>query len=303
VNLLHRLEAALVAGGFALLKALPPTQAARLAGAIARAIGPALAVSRVAETNLRLCLPELDPAARRRLIRAIWSNLGNTVGELPHLPRFAPTEAGPGFEMVGADILRALAERGGPGIFFSGHIGNWELLAPSAAHYGIHMALLYRAAENPAVDAMIGRIRRDAMGGTATLLPKGAEGARGALAHLSQGGFLGILADQKLDDGIPVPLFGRPAMTAPALAAFALRFRCPVIPAHAERLGPARLRVIVEEPLTLPDTGHRSSDIETLTRMVNACLERWIRARPEGWLWLHRRFAREQYRRGGAARN
>jgi len=299
VNLLHRLEAAVVAGGFGFLEALPPAQAARLAGAIARAIGPLLPVSRIAETNLRLCLPKLDSASRRRLMRAIWWNLGSTVGELPHLPhllRFGPTEAGPGFEMVGADILRALARRGGPGIFFSGHIGNWELLAPSAAHYGVHMALLYRAAQNPAVDAMISRIRRNAMGGAVTLLPKGAEGARGALAHLSKGGFLGILADQKLDDGIPVPLFGRPAMTAPALAAFALRFRCPVIPAHAERLGPARLRVIVEDALTLPDSGHRASDIEALTRSVNACLEQWIRARPEGWLWLHRRFARDEYR-------
>jgi Kdo2-lipid IVA lauroyltransferase/acyltransferase len=296
VNLLHRLEAAMVGGGLGFLGVLPPTQAARFAGGIARAIGPLLPVSRIAEINLRLCLPELDPAARRRMIRDVWWNLGCTIGELPHLSRFGPAETGPGFEMEGAEILRKLARQGGPAIFFSGHIGNWELLAPSAAHYGVRMALLYRAADNPAVDAMIRRIRRDAIGGPVTLLPKGAEGARGALAHLANGGFLGILADQKLDDGIEAPLFGHPAMTAPSLAAFALRFRCPVIPAHAERLGPARLRVIVEEPLALPSSGHREVDIAALTRAVNACLERWIRARPEGWLWLHRRFAREEYR-------
>ncbi|HUA76812.1 MAG TPA: lauroyl acyltransferase [Acetobacteraceae bacterium] len=296
MTLLERLEALAVGGAFALLRAFPPERAARLAAAIAGGMGPLLPVSRTADTNLRLCLPELDRPARQRLIRAMWRNLGCTVGELPHLPALGPTESGPGFEMQGADILRALARQGGPGIFFSGHIDNWELLAPSAAHYGLRMALLYRAAANPGVDAMIRRIRRDSMGGEVVLLPKGAEGARGALAHLSSGGFLGILADQKLDDGIEVPLFGRPAMTAPALAAFALRFRCPVIPAHAERIGPARLRVIVEPPLVLPENGNREVDIAALTGAVNACIERWVRARPEGWLWLHRRFSREEYR-------
>ena len=296
MNLRQWLEAAGVEGSLAFLRSLPPARAARLGGGLARAIGPALPVSRVAETNLRLCLPEFDRAARRRVIREMWWGLGCMAGEVAHLAGLRPTEAGPGFEMEGADILRELARRGGPGIFFSGHIGNWELLAPSAARYGVRMALLYRAARNPTVDAIIRGTRCAAMGGDATLLPKGAEGARGALAQLAGGGFLGILADQKLNDGIEVPLLGRPAMTTPALAAFALRFRCPVIPAHAERLGPARLRVIVEPPLALPASRDRTANIAALTRAVNACLERWIRARPDGWLWLHRRFAKDEYR-------
>ena len=33
-----------------------------------------------------------------------------------------------------------------------------------------------------------------------------------------------------MNDGIPVPFFGRPAMTAPALAVLALRFDCDVLP-------------------------------------------------------------------------
>lgn len=96
--------------------------------------------------------------------------------------------------------------------------------------------------------------------------------------------------DQKLNDGIAVPLFGRPAMTSPALAELALRFRCPVVPGHVERIGPARFRMIPEPPLMLPETGDREADIASLTRQVNECLERWIRARPESWLWLHRRW-------------
>jgi len=294
----ERVEAAIVGAAFALLGSLSPVRAASLAGGIGRAIGPKLPVSRIAEINLRLALPEQDRAARRRIIRAMWRNLGCTIGELPHLAALLPNGTVPGYEVEGTEIMRDLVARGGPAIFFSGHIGNWELMAASAATHGVQLAVLYRAVENPAIDKMIARFRRLSTGGTATLLPKGAEGARGALAHLAGGGFLGLLVDQKMNDGIAVPLFGRPAMTAPALAALALRFRCPVIPAHTERLGPARLRVIVEPALPLPESRDRGADIAALTRTVNACLERWIRARPEGWLWLHRRYENELYQAG-----
>jgi KDO2-lipid IV(A) lauroyltransferase len=101
---------------------------------------------------------------------------------------------------------------------------------------------------------------------------------------------LGLLVDQKMNDGIEVPFFGRPAMTAPALASFALRFRCPVIPARILRLGPGRFRIIWEPDLALPDSGDRPRDVAAFMAEVNATVERWVRAEPQSWLWLHRRW-------------
>ncbi|MGH7067126.1 MAG: lysophospholipid acyltransferase family protein [Acetobacteraceae bacterium] len=295
----QRVEAVLARAAMGLLGALPATVAARLGGGIARVVGPLLPVSEVARINLRLALPERGETAHRRIVRGIWWNLGCTVGEMPHLAEFRLGGAAPGYQIEGAEIVRGLAAKGGPAIFFSGHIGNWELLTPAAAQLGMRLALFYRAAENPAVDEMISNFRRFSAGGDLTLLPKGASGAREALAHLRAGGFLAILADQKMNDGIEVKLFGQPAMTAPALAALALRFRCPVVPVHVERLGPAQLSVTVEPPLPLPASGDRVHDIALLTLAVNSCLEGWIRARPEEWLWLHRRFGKENYGRRG----
>jgi KDO2-lipid IV(A) lauroyltransferase len=99
-----------------------------------------------------------------------------------------------------------------------------------------------------------------------------------------------MLNDQKLDNGIAVPFFGRDAMTAPALASFALKFRCPIIPVHVVREGPARLHVICEPPLTLPESGDKQADVLALTTETNRILERWIREKPGSWLWLHRRW-------------
>ncbi len=148
----------------------------------------------------------------------------------------------------------------------------------------------YRAASNKLADAAIQELRRDATGAEVPMFNKGSAGARQAMAHLRSGGLLGMLVDQKLNEGIAVPFFGRPAMTTPALAQFALRFRCPVIPIRPVRLGPARFRVICEPPMALPDTGDRAADVYAVTTAMNATLERWIREQPECWLWLHRRW-------------
>ncbi len=296
MSLLFWVEAVLARLLLALFRALGPVRASNFGGAALRAIGPLLLVSRVADTNLRLALPELDAAGRRRVIRGAWENLGRTVGEFPHVGSLQPTASGPGWEVSGEDVLREALARGGPVIFVSGHIGNWEVLGRVTAAYGLPFATLYRAARNPQVDALITDLRHEAVGATAPFFPKGAAGARASVGHLRAGRHLGMLVDQKMNDGIEAMLFGVPAMTASAMAALALRFRCPVLPGYVQRVGPARLRVVCDPLMDLPNTGDRQADMLTLTQAINDHLERWIRARPESWLWMHRRWPKDRYR-------
>jgi KDO2-lipid IV(A) lauroyltransferase len=87
-----------------------------------------------------------------------------------------------------------------------------------------------------------------------------------------------------------VPFFGRDAMTAPAIAQFAVRLGCVLVPARTERLTGARFRVTVYPPLELPATGDRGADERAIMVAINQIVEGWIRERPEQWLWLHRRW-------------
>lgn len=298
VRLRWAAEAAIARAVFALFRALGPERASNVGGAVARAIGPLIPVSRVALRNLEIAFPDRDAAWRRGTMRAAWENLGRVVAEYPHLSRLKRTASGPGWELANPEIVEAIAETGGPAIFASGHIANWELLPPVAAAYGIGMSSVYRAPTNPVIDAIILRFREQALSPlVAPLFPKGSDGARAALMHLKRGGFLGMLLDQKMNDGIEARLFGRPAMTAPALAQLALRYRCPVIMGRAMRIGPARYRFEADPVLPLPESGDRSADVAALTQAVNDTLERWIRERPSEWLWFHRRFPKDVYRR------
>lgn len=291
----HRAEALLVRLCLGLFRLLPPATASKFGGGVARAIGPLIPVSKVADRNLTAAMPELDRAQRQKIIAEVWENLGSTVAELARIGDLHETESGPGFFVTGWEehVAPALA-KGGPVVFFTGHIGNWEIIPPAAFSRGIDVGFMYRAASNTLVNDIILKLREANFGRKMIMFPKGSVGARQAYAHLMRGNYLGLLVDQKLDNGISVPFFGRAAMTAPAMASFALKFKCPVVPVHVVRVGPARLQVICDAPVELPDSGDKDRDVLTLTTEMNLILEKWIREKPGAWLWLHRRWPKEQ---------
>jgi KDO2-lipid IV(A) lauroyltransferase len=99
-----------------------------------------------------------------------------------------------------------------------------------------------------------------------------------------------MLVDQKMNDGIAVPFLGRPAMTAPAVARFALKYRCPVIPARVQRVKGAHFRMTFYPPLDLPNSGDVKADTLAMMTAVNDLIGSWIREAPGQWLWLHRRW-------------
>ncbi len=108
---------------------------------------------------------------------------------------------------------------------------------------------------------------------------------------------MGLLVDQKLNDGIAVPFFGHPAMTAPALAVLARRFSAALVPARIVRLGPARLRAVIDAPCEWPVRADHHEQIQAMMAVVNRRLERWIEAHPDQWLLLHRRWDKTMYAR------
>jgi KDO2-lipid IV(A) lauroyltransferase len=282
----QRLEGWGAALCFSAFGLLPLDWASAIGGALARVVGPRLGVSKRARLNIGRALPGLSEAEIADIIAGMWDNLGRVAAEYPHLRGIRIFETGGRVETHGFEHMDRAVAAGRRMIIFSGHIANWEIGMLAAVQYGAEVAQIYRAANNPLVDRMITRFR--GIGGE--LIPKGTVAARRAIAVLRRGVHLTMLADQKMNDGIPVPFFGRPAMTASALAVLALRFNCDVLPARVERLGGAHFRLTVFPPLPLPRSGDHHADVAALMARVNQTLEEWIRDRPEEWFWLHRRW-------------
>jgi KDO2-lipid IV(A) lauroyltransferase len=281
------LEAAAVRLAAALFGALPLDAASAFGGFIGRTIGPRLGVSRRARRNLARAFPDLDRAAIERIVVDMWDNLGRTAAELPHLGQIVSDE-GPGrVEVMGIEHVRALANDGKPGIFFAGHLANWELLAPVALAHGVRLSMIYRMANNQASELAIQKARG---GDWADYMPKGASTARRIVDIMRKGGHVALLADQKTNNGIAVPFFGRDAMTTPIIGLCAQRFDCPVVPAQAIRLKGARFRVVAHPPLDLPRGADGKIDVRAATALINATIEGWVRANPAQWMWLHHRW-------------
>jgi len=294
-RLRYALEALAFVLALTILRLFPPEVASNIGGFLGRAVGPRLAASARARRNLRLVMPELSEQRIAEIVRGMWDNLGRTFAEYPHLARITDPASGR-VELAGVEAVYRLRDEGGPGILCSAHMGNWEILPIMAARHGLDLMTVVREPNNPYVRTAIERMRGVA-GGRRT--NKGAAAALDAVRALRSGGVLGVLVDQKLNNGIAVPFFGIEAMTAPTPAQLAQRFQCPVIMGRIERTGPARFRVTAREPLDLPDTGDRQQDVLLLARRMNDILEEWIRARPEQWFWLHRRWPDDAYRRAG----
>ena len=272
---------------YGLLAVLPVDAASALGGWLLRSVGPRLGAARTARRNMERALPDKTSAEIDEIMRGMWDNLGRILGEWPHLNRLYLSDFDGRVEISGAEILEQARDAGGPLIVITGHHGNWELVGAVCASLGAPLTVIYRPAQNRLVNRLVLWARRHFTGG---LLTKGRDAATGALALLKGGGNLGVLIDQKLNEGVPVPFFGRDAMTSPVAARLAVGFRCPVIPVRAERTGGARYRVTIFPPMEIPDSGDRKHDQDALLPEMNRMLEGWVRERPDQWFWVHKRW-------------
>ena len=282
-RLRHPVEGFAVGCLLKLFAALPLDMASGLGALIGGTIGAVLPVNKTARNNLSRAFPEMSEAELRRTLRAMWRHLGRVFAEYPHLAALGSRR----LEILGSKHLDALKRTGGPAIFFTGHVGNWEVCPIGPTQAGIPTAAIYRAPNNPVVHRLLWRVR-DAV--FAQQVPKGSHGARQIVSILRGRGFLLLVVDQKMNNGIAVPFFGRDAMTAPALAEMALKYDCPIYPLRAERLKGTHMRLTVGGPLAIPAEGTRQEKVHAIMSTVNGMLEGWIRERPEQWLWSHNRW-------------
>jgi KDO2-lipid IV(A) lauroyltransferase len=282
----YRLQAYAARAAMALFRALPVDAASWLGGRIARTFGPLTRAQKTAVENLRRAMPEHTEPERRKIIEAMWDNIGRTVGEYPHLGRLmTDTQRVEIIDPAGlADKLR---DDGIGALLVGMHYGNWELSTVPGFRAGMVQRHFYRAPNNPYVNDMLIGLRQAMQ--QEGYLAKGAEGARQAVALLRKGTHLGMLVDQKQDEGIAAPFFGRDAMTTTAPAALARRVGVPIAAAQVVRLQGARFRIFVHE-FDVAKTADREADVIVTTKQINTRLESWVRDHPEQWFWVHRRW-------------
>jgi KDO2-lipid IV(A) lauroyltransferase len=243
---------------------------------------------RLALDNLRHALPEISPAARRRLYRRSCQHLGRVFVELCALLSRPPDRALSQVLLEGREHLEGVMSTHGRALVLTAHLGNWEFLSVAHRLTPYPLAVVVRPLDSPWLNALAERLRRKA---GVELIDK-RQALRPVLAALARGAMVGILLDQNASrrEGIFVPFFGRPASTSRAMALLAVRTGTPVLPIFTRRQPDGRHRVIIRPPLAPPAVNDREGAIVDLTARCAAVIEAAIREAPEQWVWMHGRW-------------
>ncbi|MEO1677108.1 MAG: lysophospholipid acyltransferase family protein [Pseudomonadota bacterium] len=271
---------------------LPYAPRIRTFGWVTERLAMASRFGRRIEENLDLVYPEMDKAARRTLARRSANNSGRLLIENYSGPELAarmnhvePT--GPGVA-----ALAEAKEAGTPVLLLTGHFGNYEAARASLVARGYRVGGLYRPMRNPYFNAHY-RATMERMG--PPVFPQGRAGTKGLIAFLRSGGFAMLLNDLYVGSGLELPFLGHPAMTSTSAAEIAERVGARAIPVWGIRQ-PDGLSFTVEVDAPLPE----GDPVET-TRAYNAACEARIRAHPDQWYWIHRRW-KVKWQRGAGDR-
>jgi len=278
-------EALLLQTLFWLFKILGPEKSSALGGWIGRSIGPRLATSRKARRNLLSVFPAMSKEEQDRIITGMWDNLGRVIAEYPHLETISLSFT----EIENDPILQDIIANKTGAVFIGGHFANWEIpCITMLTRYDHDIALTYRAPNNPWVEKMLQKSRT--LNGRLKAFPKSQDSGRHILQTLKNKTFLGILIDQKYNEGMETPFFGRPAMTNPVFVHLAQKYNCPLIPVQTQRLERCHFKLTLHPPLKLFDEKGVALPVEDVITQAHTLLEDWVSQKPEQWLWLHRRW-------------
>ena len=283
------IELALVLPLYFFLLILPFKYSSLLVGKLLRLFGRFHKSHQTALKNLSTCFPEKSAAEIEKIALNSWENLGRVAGELPHISSYTNSkmqELCPisGIDNVDAAAKLALENKTGL-ILVSAHIGNWEAASRMLLVLDPQTALIYRKANNPYVEKLIQKIRGNY---TSFIVPKGDRtGVRDIVKHLKSGGRLGMLTDQKLNEGVEVEFFGK-KVKAPATAGeMAIKYNMPIVMGRVIRDEKTKVNFVLrfEEPIYPAGKAERE-----ITQKIYDTYERWIREYPNQWFWQHNRF-------------
>jgi len=264
------------------LRALPRKVRSFLGAALGQLIHFLAIRRRVTEANLAAAFPTLPKRAVRTLSRRVYRHFGRVATAFVDLPLLSPDDIGRWILCDDFAVLRDTLARGKGGIFFSGHLGNWEIMGAIVARAGFPVTFVVTTQSNKLVEELIDRYRMQ----VGIEIVKRKDAIRGVLSALKRNRFVAILMDQDAhEDGAFAPFFGRLASTPRGAAVFHIRTGAPLIFAHSVRLPGERYRIRLT-----PFDSRGEQDPDILTARMSATLEDAIRETPEQWLWMHRRW-------------
>jgi Kdo2-lipid IVA lauroyltransferase/acyltransferase len=277
-------EYALACGLVGALRFLPLPLANRTARAATRAMDAGIPkLRRVALQNLSFAMPELAASQHERIVDGVFESLSRLLVALARFPCIDRSNVSQWIGYDGLEHYQSAKSEGRGVLIATAHLGNWELSAFAHALMTEPMHVMVRPLDNPLIDRLVER-RRMLSGNR--LIDK-RDAARAVMKALRNNQAVGILIDQNTsaDEGVFVDFFGKLACANSGFVKLAYRSQAPVIPGFALWDKKTRRHILRFYPRV-----EMTGDLERDTQQLHSTLEDIIRAHPDQWMWIHRRW-------------
>ncbi len=270
----------------ALFRFLPRALARALLTTLA-ALAFALGIRRgIALENLAIAFPGMSARERLWLAFRNYRHLAICAADFLRSPSMSDARLTALVRPEGWEKVAPLLSQRRGFIVATGHIGNFELFGVWAARRKAPLTILTRPLKGGANARWV---NTRAVAGVREI-HKGMENLVGAVRN---GEVLALLIDQNMlpRRAVFTPFFGKLAATTPAPAIVADRTGAPVFLAVTLRNADGTYRAHIDGPFHFERSGGEvREDVERFTAMLNGRFEALVRAHPEQWFWMHRRW-------------
>jgi len=238
---------------------------------------------RTARRNIELCLPELSPAERERLLDRHFESLGIALLEIPLAWWITPRRLAKIVRFEGVEHLHAALAKQRGVILLTAHFTSLEMVGRTLLAVA-PVGFLYRPTKNEVLAYALKRFRCGYGG-----YPIPRDDIRAFVSALRHNQCVWYAPDQsyRKKGAEMVPLFGIPAATNTLTSRLARMTGATVLPYFLQRLpGAQGYRAVIHPPLENFPSDCPAADAERFNHMIEA----QVRIAPEQYLWIHRRF-------------
>jgi KDO2-lipid IV(A) lauroyltransferase len=242
---------------------------------------------RIAVDNILKCGITSDAAKARQIAKKSWCHLAGHIAEALFVPSVVNKDNWREhleFDEAAPETVKLLLDTPDtPILLVSGHHGVWEA-ATNTLSFARPMIAIARVMNNRFVARWM---KKHHFRGNITIINKNNGFSSAALQQwVKERAAMTILMDQHTSSGEMLQFLGRRAKTFTTATRLAIRTGYPIVVGSFVRVAPFRYRLVGGTPVVFS----KDADRAAATQLLNDRLGEAIKAYPEQYLWIHRRW-------------
>jgi KDO2-lipid IV(A) lauroyltransferase len=242
--------------------------------------------------NLDIAFPDWPADKKLRVGRESVYNMGRGFFEFFTIPHLDENWLRDVIVFEGLENYQAALAKGRGVLLMSLHLGNGDVGSAAVVMKGYPLTIITKLFKNEFVNDLWFSFRGGK--GVRYIDAHGPSTAFDILKTLKRQEGVIFVVDQFMGRpfGIKTTFFGKETGSAYGLALFAIKTKAPVIPIYTYEGSDGRMHVIFEPEVPVADlvTADKEASMLAMTQRFNDKIEEIVRAHPEQWMWVHRRW-------------